>query len=291
MSIRLAVTADLHLGHRTGAGAVALLSSYLHAEPPDVLVLAGDLGVGPLFDDCLALFADLPGRKAVTPGNHDLWVGEDAAHDSLYRYEMELPRVCERRGFHYLDRGPLLLPDEGVALVGSINWYDYSWSLDELRRRFPAEENRLQSKRFTRGRHNDANFVRWPIDDVRFTARVTAKMEQDLRAALDAVASAIVITHHPPFHELSFPRPDSPLPLDGLLWEAFCGNRAMEEVLRRRADRIPFAFCGHIHRAREGRLGPIRGYNVGGDYSTKRLLVLDWPAGTVTAHEFADVGG
>ena len=91
MSLRLAVTADLHLGHRTGAAAVALLASYLHAEPPDVLVLAGDLGAGAQFDDCLALFADLPGRKAVTPGNHDLWVPENADYDSLDRYEKQLP--------------------------------------------------------------------------------------------------------------------------------------------------------------------------------------------------------
>ena len=132
--------------------------------------------------------------------------------------------------------------------------------------------------------------MRWPLDDVQFTARVVAKLEQDLRAALETAARAIVITHHPPFHDLSFARPDSPLPLDGLLWEAFCGNQAMEEVLTRNANRIPFAFCGHTHQAREGRLGPIRGYNVGGDYSTKRLLVLDWPKGTVTAHEFADSG-
>ncbi len=180
MSLRIAVTADLHWGHRTGAGAVALLSSYLHAEPPDVLVLAGDLGVGDLFDQCLTLFADLPGRKVVTPGNHDIWVPEDAEQDSLNRYEEQLPRSCARLGFHYLDRGPLLLPDEGLALVGSINWYDYSWALEELRRRFPEEEHRLRSKRFTRGRHNDGHFVRWPIDDVQFTARVVSKMEQDL---------------------------------------------------------------------------------------------------------------
>ena len=67
MSLRIAVTADLHWGHRTGAGAVALLSSYLHAEPPDVLVLAGDLGVGDLFDQCLTLFADLPGARSSRP--------------------------------------------------------------------------------------------------------------------------------------------------------------------------------------------------------------------------------
>ena len=74
MSLRLAVTADLHLGHRTGAGAVALLSSYLHAEPPDVLVLAGDLGVGPAVRRLPGAVRRPSGRKVVTPGNHDLWV-------------------------------------------------------------------------------------------------------------------------------------------------------------------------------------------------------------------------
>jgi hypothetical protein len=32
----------------------------------------------------------------------------------------------------------------------------------------------------------------------------------------------------------------------------------------------------------------IRGYNVGSDYHFKRLLWLDWPAGTVTAEEFGE---
>jgi 3',5'-cyclic AMP phosphodiesterase CpdA len=288
MSLRIAITADLHWGHRTGADAVRLLASYLHTEPPDVLVLAGDLGVGPAFEDCLRLFAELPGRKALVPGNHDIWVqADDADHDSLTLYEKELPASCARFGFHYLDQGPLLLPD-GVALVGSINWYDYSWALDELRRRFPMEEHRLRSKRFLRGRHNDANFVRWRLDDVQFTARVVATFERQLQSALAATDKTIVIAHHPPFHGLSFPQQESPLPLDALLWECFSGNRALEQVLTLHAERIPFAFCGHTHRAREAMLGPIRGYNIGGDYGFKRLLLLNWPEGTVTAHEFGE---
>lgn len=245
--------------------------------------MAGDLGVGPAFEECLALFAELPCRKALVPGNHDIWVAaEDEDEDSLQLYERRLPESASRFGFHYLDQGPLLLAEGGPALVGSINWYDYSWALDELRRRFPEEEHRLHSKRFTRGRHNDANFVRWPIDDVQFTARVVAKLERDLHAARKTADQAIVITHHPPFHGLSFPRPDdSPPPLDWLLWEGFCGNDALEEVLKRNGEHVPFAFCGHTHRVREAAFGPIRGYNVGGDYSMKRLLVLDWPKGTV----------
>jgi hypothetical protein len=35
-------------------------------------------------------------------------------------------------------------------------------------------------------------------------------------------------------------------------------------------------------------LGSIRGFNIGGDYNFKRLLLLDWPAGRVAAHVFGD---
>ncbi len=130
--------------------------------------------------------------------------------------------------------------------------------------------------------------MRWPLDDVTFTARVVTEMERQLDEALASAGRGIVITHHPPFYGLGFPRPGQPETLDSILWDAFCGNQAMEDVLARRADRIAFAFCGHTHRARENALGPIRGYNVGGDYHFKRLLWLDWPAGTIVAHQFGD---
>ena len=166
-----------------------------------------------------------------------------------------------------------------------MNWYDYSWSLDNLRRLFPGEEDRLRTKRFTRGRHNDANYVRWPLDDVTFTAQVVDTMREQLRSATGRV---IVVAHHPPYYGLTFPRLMPPVDLDGLLWDAFSGNRAMEELLAEHQERIAFAFCGHTHRTRENNLGASRGYNIGGDYHFKRLLCLDWPAGTVKAHTFGD---
>jgi 3',5'-cyclic AMP phosphodiesterase CpdA len=286
--MRLAFTADLHWGHRVGDEATRRLADFLRADPPDVLVLAGDLGTGPHFTGCLELFAGLPGRKALTPGNHDLWAAPDAPHDSLWLYEQELPRVSAAHNFHYLDHGPLLLPEADLALVGTVNWYDYSWALDELTLRFPEELPRLQSKRFTRGRHNDAQFVRWPLDDVRFTARVAAALSAHLDAARAQASRIIVAAHHPPFRGLGVPDPGPPHTLDWLLWEAFCGNRTVEELLTRHADRVPLAFCGHTHHARENTLGTIRGYNIGGDYKWKRLLLVEWPAMTVTAHEFGD---
>jgi len=288
--LRLAVTADLHWGIRPrGDEATRLMVSFLEADPPDVLVLAGDVGAGDDFGPCLALFDRLPSLKALVPGNHDLWVrADDPRGDSLRVYREHLPALCAAHGFHYLDAGPLLLPEAGLALVGSVNWYDYSWSLDALRRLFPEEEGRLHTKRFTRGRHNDANYVRWPTDDATFTAEVVEAMGEHLRSALAVVPRAVVVTHHPPFYGLCFPRPAAPVHLDGLLWDAFGGNRALEELLRRHASQVAFAFCGHTHRQRENNLGAIRGYNVGGDYHFKRLLCLDWPDGSIEAHTFGD---
>lgn len=288
--LRIAVTADLHWGVRSaGDAATLLLIEFLRTDPPDVLVLAGDVGAGKDFAECLARFADLPCRKALVPGNHDIWVTDDDQRgDSLTVYQQALPQTCLSQGFHYLDGGPLLLPEAGLALVGTMNWYDYSWSLDRLRACLPDWEERLRTKRFSRGRHNDARFIRWPLNDVLFTAQVVAAFERHLQAALHEVGWAIIVTHHPPFFGLNYPAERAEATPDRLLWEAFSGNQALEELLKRYAVYIPFAFCGHTHRERENKLGLIRGYNVGGDYHFKRLLVLDWPAGTVLTHRFGD---
>lgn len=287
--LRLAVTADLHWGtHDDGDACTRQLVAALAADPPDVLALAGDLGAGDDFDRCLGLFAALPSVKTAIPGNHDIWVRDDDPRgDSLKVYREHLPAVCRRHGFHYLDDGPLLLPDAGLALVGSINWYDYSWAIEELPQYADDWADRLRTMRFTRGRHNDRRFVRWDLDDRRFTDFVVAKFDRHLTEALAAVGSAVAVTHHPPFEGLNVPASGPPT-LDRMLWLAFSGNRLMERVLERHAAKVPLAFCGHTHRARENAFAGIRGYNIGGDYGWKRLLMVEWPAGTVTAREFRE---
>jgi predicted phosphohydrolase len=287
--MRLAVTADLHWGpHRNGDEATQLLIAFLRAHPPDLLVLAGDVGAASHFSECLTLFDDLSCRKALVPGNHDIWVqSDDRRGDSLRVYRHHLPSICAQHDFHYLDQGPLVFPEAGLAVAGSINWYDYSWSIDTLRRQLPDYEQRLKTKVFSRGRHNDARFVRWPLDDIRFTEEVVAKLDRHLNEVLAQTGRVIVVTHHPPFYNLGFPRM-GPISVDTLLWDAFSGNHGLEEVLSRYADRIPFAFCGHTHHAREHVWHAIRGYNVGGDYHFKRLLLLDWPEGRVEAHTFGN---
>ena len=289
-SLRLAITADLHWGtHESGDEATRLMLQFLHQQAPDLLILAGDVGAGDHFEECLTLFDDFTCPKALVPGNHDIWVTDnDARGDSLQVYRDYLPKICRVHDFHYLDQGPLVIPEADLAVVGSINWYDYSWSIEQLRTRIHDWEQRLRAKVFSRGRHNDARFIRWPLDDGRFTSEVVTALTQHLEDALAQVRQAVVVAHHPPFYGLTFPRLMPPITVDSLLWDAFSGNRQLEIVLSRWNDRIPFAFCGHTHRARENKLGNIQGYNIGGDYHFKRLLLLDWPSGTVQAHEFGN---
>src|SRR5262249_30611769 len=82
--------------------------------------------------------------KALVPGNHDIWVeADDPRGDSLTVYREHLPAACAAHGFHYLDAGPLLLPEADLAVVGTINWYDYSWAIDLMKQHVPDWEDRL----------------------------------------------------------------------------------------------------------------------------------------------------
>jgi len=148
-------------------------------------------------------------------------------------------------------------------------------------------QERLETKRFLRGRHNDANFVQWDCTDASFTSEVVTTLANHLKQALKWAPAALLVTHHPPFRGLNYPKPE-PLSLDGLLWEAFSGNASIERLLGDYGERVPLALCGHTHFARESHFGPIRGINIGGDYHFKRLLRIDWPTREVRATQFGD---
>jgi hypothetical protein len=223
------------------------------------------------------------------PGNHDIWVADhDHRGDSLTVYDRYLPGLCEQHGYHYLDHTPLILPDANLAIVGSMNWYDYTWSLERMKAEIPNWQWHIDNKAFTRGRHNDGRFVRWELDDVRFTKRLVNQVAKHVREALAQAKGVLVMTHHPAFHGLTFDQGKRPEGLDQLLWTALSGNQALESLLAEHAEHIPLIVSGHTHRAAEAHLGAARGLNVGGDYHFKRMLVFDWPSGTVETFVFGN---
>src|SRR5262245_3077945 len=122
--MKIAVTADLHFGLREAWDDSTLrLAEHVTQSPPDVLLIAGDVGVGRHFGRCLARFENLRCQKALVPGNHDLWVSDDFPDDdSLTLHRYRLPEVAGTHGFHYLGHGPMALGDN-LAVAGSINWY------------------------------------------------------------------------------------------------------------------------------------------------------------------------
>jgi 3',5'-cyclic AMP phosphodiesterase CpdA len=287
MGLTLAITADLHWGiNESGDAATRDLISDLAEHPPDLLIVAGDIGAGEDFERCLRLFESFPNRKALVPGNHDIWVtSDDRRGDSWELYSKVLPALSARFGFHYLDHGPLVVPEADLAIVGSMNWYDYSWTDDPNWAKPDDWDERLRDMRFTRGRHNDRRFVRWQFSDQSFTAHAVATLERHLVEALDRVSNVIVVTHHPAFEGVKYPEVLPPH-LDQMMWRAFSGNRSLERVLEKHAGRIALVFSGHTHKARESTFKGIPGFNIGGDYGWKRLLKVTWPARSIEVKEF-----
>jgi 3',5'-cyclic AMP phosphodiesterase CpdA len=281
--MRLAVTSDLHWGlSPSGDRATLELARTLETLAPDVFVISGDVGEGEAFRQCLALFASLKCARVVVPGNHDLWT-RDPAESSRERYLQVLPELAVAAGFHYLDDQPLLAPAEGVALVGSINWYDYSFADPAVEQEHPDAAEMYRAKLFPNGRHNDGRFVRLPQSDAEFTGEVVSRFAGQLAELPSTVSHVVAIQHHPPVRELFYPTPLTTI--YQRFWLAYTGNRRMQDVVL--ADpRIRTVICGHTHAACVADVDGKRCLNIGGDYDFKRLLLLDTESGAEQWWEF-----
>lgn len=112
--MRLRILSDLHLEfhHDGGDGFVRSLT----ADPDEVLILAGDIGVGAGLLSAIAALCAKWRRVVFVAGNHEYYHHSPAeVHDIL--------RECERRhaGFHWLDNGCLTL--DGQRFLGGTLWF------------------------------------------------------------------------------------------------------------------------------------------------------------------------
>ncbi|HTE20257.1 MAG TPA: metallophosphoesterase, partial [Armatimonadota bacterium] len=163
--MQLAVTADLHWGlSAEGDAATRELARCVEKLSPDVFAIAGDVGEGSDFGRGLSLFGTLSCGRLVIPGNHDLWT-RDPDQSSLALYEERLANIAAKHGFQYLDLQPYLSPNGSEAVVGSINWYDYSFADPELEQEYPDAQWMYERKLFPTGRHNDGRFIHFGMSD------------------------------------------------------------------------------------------------------------------------------
>lgn len=274
--MRLAVTADLHWGHRpSGDAATLALAAHVAELAPDAFAIAGDVGTGDKFGACLALFAALNCTRLVLPGNHDLWTSEPIPA-SLTLYEQTLPALSAQHGFQYLDAAPFLPVESDLAIVGNMNWYDYTLADPSVEAEMPDAPSYYRARMFPRGMHNDANFVRTGMTDDEFTGYLVARFQAQMASVPPAVQRVVCLQHHPPVRELFYPR--APESLMGRFWYAYTGNARMQAAVLS-DPRITTLICGHTHNHLTTEVDGRRCLNIGGDYDWKRLLLLDTETG------------
>jgi hypothetical protein len=267
---RVVVTSDLHLGITT-ADQIRALRDRIASEQPDFTVVAGDVGEClENFVVCLALLRDLPGRLAILPGNHDVWAR--GARHSRELLERDLPAATSDGGAVWLEGASWR--EGGLAVVGSIAWYDYS-AVDPTLPPMPGDYYATSA---VKCRHSmDAHFVDWSWSDPDFAQDRGEALCASL-AELDADSSVMVIvivTHVPLVAEqLCRTRGD----LRSSTHNAYFGNLTLgRRVLA--CQKVAAIISGHTHIGRQattvGASGTVEVIVVPNDCDSPGHVALD----------------
>ena len=251
--MRIAYTSDLHVDiSQRNWELVPYLCEVLKIIDPDVFVIAGDISpeLGDL-EYALDCFSSLQCLKLFVPGNQDIWVLseelQEKGHDSYEKYYFYLPDACRRNDFVPLWMEPIVF--QGVAFVGSIGWYDHATGPGNGDAAFPRRYQYLLDTMW-----NDMRWACWsdlsmmiegrsetarrPDQEVarEFNLRLDGDIESFSRDTV--VREVVVVTHYPPFAELS---------ADGV---PFPGSRDTGGILFSH-DKVSTSISGHIHNKRD----------------------------------------
>jgi 3',5'-cyclic AMP phosphodiesterase CpdA len=263
--IRLAFTSDLHTdSHPANRRVWQEMVAILREVQPDVFVCCGDVAASAR-QVALTLFAlePLPCPKLFVPGNHDIWLPNQAWRrqgiTSQDKYYKLLPALCREAGFHPLWVEPYVCG--GVAFCGSMGWYDYSLRNPGLDERFSRQDYRRKS--YEGLQWNDAQFVHWrsPQDgdgagkrlaDEAVTGRMVEELHEQLQRARRRAARLIVVTHMLPFQTMvrHFQEPQRDY------FSAFMGSARLGNLLLEWPE-VELVLAGHTHRQVTVQVGHI----------------------------------
>lgn len=282
--------ADLHYNISRCREQVQAQARAVCSRGADVLVIAGDTASTDIefFDEALRLFDRFGGRKLLVPGNHDIWVL--AAGDSRKRYECDLPEICRRHGFEYLDAGPVAV--DGTVFVGTMGWYDYSFRDQALGvpMRFyeakvgPGAADQLRRHQYLLDGHGDVTeemkqitaiwrdgqHVKLGMSDIDFTRQQTGKLADHLAWAARHGEQIVAAVHHLPLEEMV---PDNPEP-NWRFARAFLGSRCIGQTLQCQ-PKVRYVLAGHSHWPHRTRQGHIEYINIGSGYHRKHEVTLE----------------
>jgi predicted phosphohydrolase len=273
--VLIASVSDIHTDYPENRDAVVKLASEIHKSGADVVIIAGDVShKNERISRALRAFREVAPCVGYVPGNHDLWFDVPGVPlrpdlDTWHRYHVELRSIAESAGAHYLPASPLVV--DGVAIVGSCGWYDYSLAPEWLRA--TVAEETLAAKQFGGVMWKDALCIafRDGQGELMRDADVARRMESELKAQLDLVADredvkeVVVATHHQPFYEVV--QRTGTLPWE--YFNAFMGSTGLGEVIKG-APKVKTAVYGHTHFVGEHAVGSIRVYGTPLGYPRER---------------------
>lgn len=269
---RIAVASDLHFderGYLTAPALVREVAEAMIACGADALILAGDIG-HPLrnFRSCIDMFAGRGLPVGVVAGNHDVW--RDDAYGSRALLEEALPIVVRERGCIWLERDALML--EGIAVVGSMAWYDYSAAMADLE---------LSANYFAEAKpriSNDALWIDWPWTDVEVATTLRSQLIRrltELEANPD-VEGVVVVTHVPLFQQQLLRNPSN---FEWSVANAYFGNLTTGRAVAQ-FNKVRVVVSGHLHASIEDTverpgMAPLHTIVIGSDYGAPSWVLIE----------------
>lgn len=253
--MRLFAWSDLHVDYDVNRRLVAGLSDHDHRS--DLLLLAGDLSHDEtLLCETLDVLRMKFGRVAFVPGNHDLWVSQNADEDSLQKLD-RLEGRCRESGVETL---PFYAEVDGVELrlVPLLSWYrEPHEGPDSLYLPKPGEDPGLRG-------WADHRRIRWP-EFAEHGAAADALPERRRVESTTPVVPTITFSHFLPRVELVFHdwerfrnerRTSGRDPHPTFNFTRVAGCRGIDRRLRRLDSKLHV--YGHQHRNRDRKYEGVR---------------------------------
>ncbi len=258
--MRIVSVSDLHLDHTANGPVVAAMLEQLASDPPDVLVVAGDVASNrQTAARTLERLVNVGEHVLFVPGNHDLWAPwrevASGEVDTWRFYREELFDLCRKLGIHYLPASPVTIGSIGFA--GVTGWYDYSLATrvarfffddDAFRRGYQGGYAWVDPLRTSFQRPDGTSMA-----DTEVTRVMASDLEAHLRALPPHASRVVAVTHVVPFAQAIQSRPF----LARDFFTAFLGSKLFGEVLLQ-DPRVKVSVCGHTHTPVSKRVGRIQ---------------------------------
>jgi hypothetical protein len=235
-AVKLAITSDLHLPI-TKDERISALGREVRSFEPDALVVAGDLGesLADLKRALHLLREQVTAPIWVLPGNHDVWARPP--HDSRQLFLEALPAAVRAAGCRWLEGTAFIV--KGVAVAGTIGWYDYSAADPSI------QGSALQFAQQKFHYNGDALRIDWEWSDPEFAELISVPFlsQLDHLESDPSVQRVVVVTHVPLVEGQMRRQPDV------VRWafsNAYFGNLTLgRKVLSRR--KVSHIVSGHTH--------------------------------------------